>query len=71
MLSINVPLLGSVGETGELAGIDKRWKLTGDVGFGGTSGGASFEPELERGMGGRFVGFLVGGVVPLLVPAVL
>lgn len=66
MLSLNIPLLGSVGETGELAGIDKGWKVVGEVGFEGTGGGiANFEPELERGIGGRFGGFFEGRMVPL------
>lgn len=72
MPSLNIPLLGSVGETGELAGNDKGWKLMGEVGLGGTGGGtASFVPELERGIAGRFGGFFEGRAVPLLFPSTL
>lgn len=40
-------LFGSVGETGELPGRDKGWKLV-EVGFGGTGGGpAGFVPGLD------------------------
>lgn len=53
MLSVKIPLFGSVGETGELAGSDKGWKFVAAVGFGGTGGGmASFAPELLRGIAG-------------------
>lgn len=72
MLSLKIPLLGSVGETGELAGSDKGWRLVGEVGLGGTGGGmANFVPELERGMGGKLGGFFVGRAVPLLFPSTL
>lgn len=72
MLSLKIPLLGSVGETGELAGSDKGWKLVGDVGLGGTGGGtASFVPELEQGIEGRFSGLFVGWAVPWLFPSTL
>lgn len=47
--------------TGELAGNDRGWKVVGEVGLGDTGGGiANFVPELERGIGSGFGGFLVG-----------
>lgn len=68
MLSLKIPLSGSVGETGELAGSDKGWKFVAAIGFGGTGGGmASFVPELLRGIVDGFGEFFVLRAVSLLL----